>query len=205
MSDTDEIPSPHTVRLLQWCDGIPPVMHLELKHFMYSFEFPVDFSSWRATAHIYGPRTHYRHSRQTDFIFSNAEEYSFKELIKKMGSIPRSASAVHLPAYLIENADKFKFLLPGGCLRKSEFRIGDALVLDCGSTAALQSMLQNIQRALNFNTAEFLSVKEGRAVVVVVGMVVCGGHCNIVGHGGSGDFGGCGGGCDSVVETVEWS
>ncbi|KAK9268809.1 hypothetical protein L1049_000573 [Liquidambar formosana] len=173
MSDTDEIPSPHTVKLLQWCDGVPPILHLELRHYMYSFEFPVDYSSWRATIHIYGPRTVYRHSRQTDLLLSDAgwhcsfcfrriqdfvfkmtayshadrvrrrdflghsriqklicqgddlfdmlpEEYSFQELIKKMGSIPPSASAVHLPAYLIENADKYKFLLPGGCIRAPE-------------------------------------------------------------------------------------
>ncbi|KAK3025863.1 hypothetical protein RJ639_042292 [Escallonia herrerae] len=170
MSDTDEIPSPHTVKLLQWCDGVPPVLHLELRNYMYSFEFPVDYSSWRATIHIYDQWTRYRHSRQTDLILSDAgwhcsfcfrhlrefvfkmtayshadrvrrkdfmrhsriqklicqgedlfdmlpEEYSFRELIKKMGPIPHSASAVHLPAYLIENAEKFKFLLPGGCLR----------------------------------------------------------------------------------------
>ncbi|XP_026417161.1 beta-1,4-mannosyl-glycoprotein 4-beta-N-acetylglucosaminyltransferase-like [Papaver somniferum] len=173
MADTDEIPSAHTMKLLQWCDGIPPVMHLELKHFMYSFEFPVDFSSWRATAHVYGPGTHYRHSRQADVILSDAgwhcsfcfrrisefvfkmtayshadrvrrsdfldfdriqkiicqgndlfdmlpEEYTFHELIKKMGSIPKSNSAVHLPGYLLNNADKFRFLLPGGCLRQPE-------------------------------------------------------------------------------------
>ncbi|KAL7134665.1 hypothetical protein ABFS83_11G042200 [Erythranthe nasuta] len=170
MSDTDEIPSPHTVKLLRWCDGVPPVLHLELKNYLYSFEFPVDYSSWRATAHIYNDWTQYRHSRQTDVILSDAgwhcsfcfrylrefvfkmtayshadrvrhreflkysriqklicrgddlfdmlpEEYSFKELIKKMGPIPKSASAVHVPAYLIENAEKFRFLLPGGCLR----------------------------------------------------------------------------------------
>lgn len=151
MADTDEIPSPHTLKLLQWCDEIPAVMHLELKHYMYSFEFPVDYSSWRATANVYSPLTRYRHSRGTDVIFSDAgwhcsfcfryisefvfkmtayshadrvkqrdflchkriqelickgddlydmlpEEYSFRELIRKMGSIPRSASAVHLPA-----------------------------------------------------------------------------------------------------------
>lgn len=173
MSDTDEIPSPHTLKMLQWCDGIPPVMHLELRHYMYSFEFPVDYGSWRATAHIYGPRTHYRHSRQTDLIFSDAgwhcsfcfrrirdfifkmtayshadrarrkdhlsypriqklicqgddlfdmlpEEYTFQEMIKKLGPIPRSASAVHLPAYVIANAEKFKFLLPGGCVRNPD-------------------------------------------------------------------------------------
>ncbi|XP_022145056.1 beta-1,4-mannosyl-glycoprotein 4-beta-N-acetylglucosaminyltransferase [Momordica charantia] len=173
MSDTDEIPSPHTVKLLQWCNGVPPVVHLEMRNYMYSFEFPVDYSSWRATIHIYGPQSHYRHSRQTDLIFSDSgwhcsfcfrniqdfvfkmtayshadrvrrqdflnysriqklicqgddlfdmlpEEYTFQELIKKMGSIPRSSSAVHLPAYLIENADEFRFLLPGGCVRSSE-------------------------------------------------------------------------------------
>ncbi|MED6160851.1 hypothetical protein PIB30_055116 [Stylosanthes scabra] len=171
MADTDEIPSPHTLKLLQWCDGIPPVMHLELKHYMYSYEFPVDYSSWRATAHVYnGQHTQYRHSRQTEVMLADAgwhcsfcfrhmwefvfkmtayshadrvryksflshsriqdiicrgddlfdmlpEEYTFKDLIKKMGSIPPSASAVHLPAYLIQNAHRFKFLLPGGCFR----------------------------------------------------------------------------------------
>ncbi|KAK1582409.1 hypothetical protein Q3G72_014655 [Acer saccharum] len=69
---TDEIPSPHTVKLLQWCDGIPPILHLELRNYLYSFEFPVDYSSWRATIHIYNLGTLYRHSRQTDLILSDA-------------------------------------------------------------------------------------------------------------------------------------
>ncbi|KAG0475487.1 hypothetical protein HPP92_015173 [Vanilla planifolia] len=173
MADADEIPSPHTVQLLRWCDGIPTVLHLELRHYMYSFEFPVDFSSWRATANVYRTGISYRHSRRSDLILADAgwhcsfcfrriedfvfkmlayshadrvrlqsfldrsriqriicegadlfdmlpEEYSFKELIKKMGPIPRSASAVHLPRYLIENAERYRFLLPGGCLRSPE-------------------------------------------------------------------------------------
>ncbi|KAJ0749697.1 putative beta-1,4-mannosyl-glycoprotein 4-beta-N-acetylglucosaminyltransferase [Helianthus annuus] len=173
VSDTDEIPSSHTVKLLKWCDGLPTVLHLEMRNYVYSFEFPVDYNSWRATAHIYSRWTRYRHSRQTNLILSDAgwhcsfcfrhlsefvtkmtayshadrvkkreyldysriqrkicrgddlydmlpEEYSFKSLIGKMGSVPRSASAVHLPAYLIENAEKFKFLLPGGCQRSLE-------------------------------------------------------------------------------------
>lgn len=173
VSDTDEIPSSHTVKLLQSCDGLPTVLHLEMRNYVYSFEFPVDYNSWRATAHIYSRWTRYRHSRQTDVILSDAgwhcsfcfrylsefvtkmtayshadrvtkkkfldysriqkkicngddlfdmlpEEYSFKNLIGKMGSVPRSASAVHLPAYLIQNVQKFKFLLPGGCQRLPE-------------------------------------------------------------------------------------
>ncbi|KAL5977362.1 hypothetical protein ACLOJK_021708 [Asimina triloba] len=170
MADTDEVPSPNTVRLLQWCDGLPPVMHLELKHYLYSFEFPVDFSSWRATAHIVGPMTNYRHSRQSNVLFADAgwhcsfcfrqlnefvfkmtayshadrvkslallsysriqriicqgddlfdmlpEEYTFQEMLYKMRRVPKSASAVHLPTFLIQNAERFRFLLPGGCLR----------------------------------------------------------------------------------------
>ncbi|WOK99527.1 beta-1,4-mannosyl-glycoprotein 4-beta-N-acetylglucosaminyltransferase [Canna indica] len=172
MADADEIPSPETIKLLQWCDGVPPVMHLELRHYMYSFEFPVDYSSWRASSHLFNQGTRYRHSRQTDLILTDAgwhcsfcfrtieefvfkmtayshadrvrrrsflkpsriqriickgdnlfdmlpEEYSFQEIIKKMGSISKSASAVHLPAYLLENPDKFRFLLPGGCSRSN--------------------------------------------------------------------------------------
>ncbi|KAJ3680216.1 hypothetical protein LUZ60_016494 [Juncus effusus] len=172
MADTDEIPSPETLKILQWCDGIPPVMHLQLRHYMYSFEFPVDYSSWRATYHVYHNRTRYRHSRQTDLMLSDAgwhcsfcfrriedfvfkmksyshadrvrknsyldpvriqkiicqggdlfdmfpEEYTFRDLFMKMGNVKKSGSAVHLPEYLIQNAERFKFLLPGGCLREA--------------------------------------------------------------------------------------
>ncbi|CAH1426513.1 unnamed protein product [Lactuca virosa] len=173
VADTDEIPSANTVKLLQWCDGLPPVMHLDMRKYLYSFEFPTD-PTWKATSHVFNEhRTRYMHSRQTDLVLSDTgwhcsfcfkylsefvekmkayshadrvkskehldhekiqekicngddlygmlpEEYSFKNLIGKMGSIPRSVSAVHLPSYLIENAEKFRFLLPGGCLRSPD-------------------------------------------------------------------------------------
>jgi beta-1,4-mannosyl-glycoprotein beta-1,4-N-acetylglucosaminyltransferase len=48
------------------------------------------------------------------------EEFSFRELIGKMGSVARSFSGVHLPAYLVENPQKFPFLLPGNCTREVE-------------------------------------------------------------------------------------
>ncbi|XP_031505572.1 uncharacterized protein LOC116267802 [Nymphaea colorata] len=172
MSDADEIPSFHTINLLRWCDGIPPVVHLELRNYLYSFEFPVDSNSWRASVHVYHERTRYRHSRQSDALFADSgwhcsfcfrhindfvlkmngyshadrvkyshylnyeriqkiicegndlfdmipEEYSFRELIKKLGPVPRSFSAVNLPSYLIKNAVRFRFLLPGSCLRST--------------------------------------------------------------------------------------
>ena len=34
MADADEIPSPETVQLLRWCEGVPPVMHLQLENYV---------------------------------------------------------------------------------------------------------------------------------------------------------------------------
>lgn len=173
MSDVDEIPSAHTINLLRWCDDIPPILHLRLKNYLYSFEFYLDNKSWRASVHRYqSGKTRYAHYRQTDHILSDAgwhcsfcfrhisefifkmkayshsdrvrfahylkpqrvqevicrgtdlfdmlpEEYTFKEIIGKMGPIPRSFSAVHLPSYLLNNAEKYRYLLPGNCRRGS--------------------------------------------------------------------------------------
>ncbi|KAK4759882.1 hypothetical protein SAY87_023013 [Trapa incisa] len=172
MSDVDEIPSAHTIDLLRWCDDIPPVLHLQLRNYLYSFEFYTDNSSWRASVHRYqAGKTRYAHYRQSDALLSDAgwhcsfcfrrisdfvfkmkayshndrvrfshyldpkriqevickgadlfdmlpEEYTFKEIIGKMGPIPHSHSAVHLPAYILNNADEYKFLLPGNCIRE---------------------------------------------------------------------------------------
>lgn len=173
MSDVDEIPSSHTINLLRWCDDIPPVLHLELKNYLYSFEFRREHKSWRASVHMYRRgQTKYAHYRRTDYLLSDAgwhcsfcfrhiddfifkmkayshndrirfshfldpkriqniickgadlydmlpEEYTFKEIIGRMGPLPHSYSAVHLPAYLLNNADKYKYLLPGNCRRES--------------------------------------------------------------------------------------
>ncbi|XP_076949585.1 uncharacterized protein LOC143622279 [Bidens hawaiensis] len=173
MSDIDEIPSAHTIDLLRWCDGLPPVMHLHLKNFLYSFEFYVQHKSWRASVHQYKHgETRYAHYRQSNYLFADSgwhcsfcfrklsdfvfkmkayshsdrirfsndldpkriqnvicngddlygmlpEEFTFREIIGNMGPIPSSYSAVHLPAYLLNNADEYKYLLPGNCVREA--------------------------------------------------------------------------------------
>ncbi|XP_020208279.1 uncharacterized protein LOC109793227 [Cajanus cajan] len=172
MSDVDEIPSAHTLNLLRWCDEVPSILHLQLKNYLYSFEFRVDDKSWRASIHRYqSGKTRYAHYRQSDDMLADAgwhcsfcfrrisdfifkmkayshydrvrfshylnperiqkvickggdlfdmlpEEYTFKDIIGKMGPIPHSYSAVHLPAFLLENAEEYKFLLPGNCKRE---------------------------------------------------------------------------------------
>ncbi|KAG7580230.1 Glycosyl transferase family 17 [Arabidopsis suecica] len=173
MSDVDEIPSSHTINLLRWCDGFPPILHLQLRNYLYSYEYYVDSKSWRASVHLYKPgKTRYAHFRQSDNLLTDSgwhcsfcfrhindfvfkmkayshtdrvrfshylnprriqdvickgtdlfdmlpEEHTFREIIGKLGPIPRSYSAVHLPGYLIRNADSYKYLLPGNCKRES--------------------------------------------------------------------------------------
>jgi len=46
------------------------------------------------------------------------EVYTFRELVMKIGAIPKSKSLTDLPKYLIENSKKFAFLLPNGCVRE---------------------------------------------------------------------------------------
>ncbi|KAM7506575.1 hypothetical protein LguiA_017028 [Lonicera macranthoides] len=172
MSDVDEIPSGHTIDLLRWCDETPPVIHLHLRNYLYSFEFHIDHKSWRASVHKYQRgKTRYVHFRQTDLLLADSgwhcsfcfrhisdfvfkmkayshtdrvrfshylnpqriqdvicngtdlydmlpEEYTFRDIIGRMGAIPHSYSAVHLPAYLLNNADKYRYLLPGNCKRE---------------------------------------------------------------------------------------
>lgn len=173
MSDVDEVPSGHTIDLLRWCDGIPDRVHLQLKNYLYSFEFYLDDKSWRASVHRYqAGKTRYAHYRQTDLLLADSgwhcsfcfrhindflfkmkayshvdrirfayylnpnriqevickgadlfdmlpEEYTFQEIIAKMGPIPSTFSAVHLPAFLLENRERYKYLLPGNCRRDS--------------------------------------------------------------------------------------
>ncbi|KAM6502489.1 glycosyltransferase family 17 protein [Amanita muscaria] len=170
MSDLDEIPSQHTLRLLKACD-FGSKIHLQLGNFLYSFEWYLGPSSWRASVHLWDGTSYYRHSKSTETIladsgwhcsycfrtipeyvvkmegFSHAdriggrkslldpkrlqdticrgkdifgmlpEAYSYHDLFSQMNLDPL-ASAVHLPRYIIENADKFRFLLPGGCIRQ---------------------------------------------------------------------------------------
>ncbi|GJN35484.1 hypothetical protein PR202_gb24267 [Eleusine coracana subsp. coracana] len=125
MADADEIPSPETLQLLKWCDGIPPVMHLELKNYMDIKEFAFKMKAYSHADRV--KQQSFLNPERIQKIICNGEdlfdmlpeEYTFRDLFRKMGPIPKSASAVHLPSYLIENAGKFKFLLPGGCLRKT--------------------------------------------------------------------------------------
>lgn len=46
------------------------------------------------------------------------EAYTYKDMISKLGAIESTKSGVGLPSSLLRNADQYKFLLPGGCIRE---------------------------------------------------------------------------------------
>jgi len=170
MSDLDEIPARHTVDLLKNCD-FGASIHLQLRDYLYSFEWYIGLTSWRASAQIWNQDSYYRHSKSGERILADAgwhcsycfrtipeyalkmkgfshadriagrvnlldpkriqdticrgkdifgmlpEAYSYVDLLSQMSLKPLK-SAVGLPRYLLENSEKFRFLLPGGCIRE---------------------------------------------------------------------------------------
>lgn len=71
-SDTDELPAAHTIRLLKKCSFASP-LHLRMRTFLYSFEWPYGDSSWRAQVHDWAFKlTNYGHSLQSDVALADA-------------------------------------------------------------------------------------------------------------------------------------
>ena len=53
VGDVDEIPSAHTISFLRSCEGIPPIMYLQLHDYLYSFKYFQGYGSGRSSVHIY--------------------------------------------------------------------------------------------------------------------------------------------------------
>ncbi|KAF7321524.1 Glycosyltransferase family 17 protein [Mycena kentingensis (nom. inval.)] len=71
MSDVDEIPAAHTIELLRMCD-FGKSIHLQLRNFVYSFEWYVGLTSWRASVHQWLDDTYYRHGQSSDTVLADA-------------------------------------------------------------------------------------------------------------------------------------
>ncbi|KAK9763617.1 hypothetical protein K7432_009540 [Basidiobolus ranarum] len=171
MSDVDEIPRRDTIQLLRTCHGWGDIIHLEMREFVYSFEYYSSMDSWRASVQSYKPgSTQYTHDRQTDKILADAgwhctfcfpkiedfqfkmlayshadrvtnmhlmdkevirqkicsgenvfnllpEVFTFKDLLLRWGSMDATSSFIDVPRHLLLNANRLKYLLPGGCAR----------------------------------------------------------------------------------------
>ncbi|KAI9000452.1 glycosyltransferase family 17 protein [Trametes punicea] len=173
-SDVDEIPSAHTIKLLQACEAPNPI-HLQMREYLYSFEWPAGEGSWRAQVHRLGADgSGYNHGQVAEWKLADSgwhcsfcfrylhefadkmsgyshadrvtdpsllephriqkvicegkdifgmlpEAYRWKDLLSLMDKDAwwrRTPSAVHVPRHLIEHSERFRFLLPGGCIRE---------------------------------------------------------------------------------------
>ncbi|GAU89710.1 hypothetical protein RvY_02225-2 [Ramazzottius varieornatus] len=173
-SDMDELPFQRTIALFRACEGYPDLMHLEMRTFMYSFEFP-RMGPGDAKTSIKTKRDndewYYSHQRKSDHVLADAgwhcsfcfrhledfrtkmlgyshfdrvtkskflddteiqericagkdlfdmfpEVYTFRDLVYQFWRHPpRSSSFIQIPTWILQNARRFAFLLPGGCIR----------------------------------------------------------------------------------------
>lgn len=80
VSDVDEIPYDHTLRLIKAC-SFPPILHLELTPYVYSFEWiSGDLDSWHIQIHNWTPgMSYYKHSSKStdDYITAAGVHCSF--------------------------------------------------------------------------------------------------------------------------------
>ena len=54
----------------------------------------------------------------TDIYDMIPEVHTYRELFLKWGKLPKSYSAIGLPLWVVHEAKRFKYLLPGGCVRE---------------------------------------------------------------------------------------
>ncbi|KAG0197098.1 hypothetical protein BGX28_009381, partial [Mortierella sp. GBA30] len=94
-------------------------------HCSFCFRFLDDFV-FKMRAYSHSDRVRYPYMMEAEYIqdaICNGkdlfgmfpEAYSYRDLIHRLGPIPKSYSAVGLPYWVVKNSDKFRFLLPGGC------------------------------------------------------------------------------------------
>lgn len=178
MSDLDEIPFAHSLMLLKGCD-FGESIHLQMRNYLYSFEWLLGLNSWRASVQKWTLNSYYRHSKSTENILADSgwhcsycfrdlseyvqkmrgfshsdriggrmdlleptriqqnicrgkdlfemlpEAYSYTDLLSQMSLAPMT-SGVGLPQFVLLNPDRFRFLLPGGCIREKKTNDGDA-------------------------------------------------------------------------------
>ncbi len=71
-SDVDEIPYAHTMRLLRRCEAPNPI-HLQMREYLYSFEWPAGEGSWRAQVHRLGsPKSGYGHGQVAELKLADS-------------------------------------------------------------------------------------------------------------------------------------
>lgn len=104
MTDVDEIPSFHTINLIKSCSGVPFPLHLQLRNYLYSFEFFADFDSWRGKVVTLPYSYHHARVKDAPMLADSGWHCSFcfrylTDFVFKMTAYSH-ADRVHSPSFL---------------------------------------------------------------------------------------------------------
>lgn len=71
VGDVDEIPFKETIKLLKNCEGYSKELHLQMRNYVYSFEFYIDTTNWKPHVDTYSQNFRYHHGKPTESKISN--------------------------------------------------------------------------------------------------------------------------------------
>ncbi|KAF8924345.1 hypothetical protein BGZ52_008329, partial [Haplosporangium bisporale] len=71
-SDLDEVVYAHTIDLYKSCDNVPSALHLQLKHYIYSYEFPTGETIWKTFVQKWTPGARTFRSQASTVLLTDA-------------------------------------------------------------------------------------------------------------------------------------
>lgn len=81
VGDVDEIPFKETIQLLKSCEGYSRELHLQMRNYVYSFEFYIDTTNWKPHVDTFSMHFRYHHGKPAESNVSNyqlASAYEFR-------------------------------------------------------------------------------------------------------------------------------
>lgn len=82
VGDVDEIPFKETIKLLKNCVGYSRELHLQMRNYIYSFEFYVDTTNWKPHVDTFSEHFRYHHGKPTEtpnisnYLLASAQGYN---------------------------------------------------------------------------------------------------------------------------------
>lgn len=83
VGDVDEIPYKETIKLLKNCEGYSMELHLQMRNYIYSFEFYIDTTNWKPHVDTFSKSFGYHHGKSKNSNISNYLLVSPDELYEK--------------------------------------------------------------------------------------------------------------------------
>lgn len=71
VGDVDEIPFKETIQLLKNCEGYSRELHLQMRNYVYSFEFYIDTTNWKPHVDTFSNDFRYHHGKHPNVKISN--------------------------------------------------------------------------------------------------------------------------------------